>query len=234
MRLKSSIHPAHFGLRPGVKPVRARKKRGLTPSWDGKFSSHKALGPAPFESLLERDCQTLLTAMPWVKWYAVQSHRLIYWAPDAEGVMVKRSYTPDIVAVSQAGEVVVIEVKGKALAAGARWRQLEPHIREAYRIDHGVRFEVFTEDTIRAQPRLNNCQEIIRFRNPHDDVQADLAIRDSVSAHRQTTLGAVLDEVEQRGIDVGRSYPAAMRMVLAGELTLDLSTPISTRTPVRA
>ena len=229
MQNHSSIFPAHFGLRPGAKPMRARPQRGYTPSWDGKFGASKALGPAPIESLLERDFQILLTANPWVKSYGVQCHRLVYWAPDAEGRFIRRTYTPDITAQGPDGQIAVMEVKAGDFVRTDKWQRVEPYIREAYHQDHGATFQVFTEAEVRAQPRLSNCEEMVRFRSSNDP-EADAVIRRLVAGRRFTTLGDLLASALDRSIGDVRSYGAIMRSVMMGELNIDMSVPISEQT----
>lgn len=233
MQHTSSIFPAHFGLRPGARPMRARPQRGYTPSWDGKFGGSKALGPAPLESLLERDFQVLLTANPWVKNYGVQCHQLVYWAPNARGSFIRRTYTPDITALGPDGQVAVMEVKAGEFVRRDKWQRVEPYIREAYHRDHGVTFQVFTEVEVRAQPRLANCQEIIRFRSS-DDFEADAVVRRLVAGGRFATLGDLIASALDGTIDEIRSYGAIMRSVMVGELSIDMSVPISEQTSARA
>src|SRR5580693_2842840 len=234
MPFQSSVHPAHFGLVPGAKPVRARPKRGRSPSWDGYFAANKALGSSPFESFLERDFQTLISVDPRIKSYAVQPHELIYWAPDQNGEMVKRGYTPDIVALDQDDRIMIMEVKASFFATHPKWVTREPYIRQAYERDHGVDFLIFTEEEIRAQPRLSNCQLIFSHRAPPNDDQAELTLRGIVgAAQSDIVLGQVCALAEEKGINERRSFSALMRLAMKGTVGFDLSMPISTSTPVK-
>lgn len=234
VRQPSSIHPAHFGLAIGAQPVRLASRRNRPGQWGGHYSSHKAIGPAPFETLLERDFQTHLTASPYIKSYAVQPHHLIYWAPDESGAMVKRRYTPDIVALGLKGEVLVFEVKAKVLAESPKWRWLEPYIRDAYRLDHGVPFRVMTDLEIRAQPWLSNCEVMLRHRGAVRDPAGELTVRELVQDQAcEPTIETIVAKAERRGVDERRSYSALMRMALAGEVILDLSTPLSADSRVK-
>ena len=52
LRLKSSAQPANLGLFPGAHVVREVKKRNHLCAVDGDVGDHKALGDAPFRSLL--------------------------------------------------------------------------------------------------------------------------------------------------------------------------------------
>ncbi len=231
LRLPSSVHPQHFGLAPGSRPMRGYLRRGRTPSWNGQFASHKALGPALFESLLDRDFQTLICADWRIHRYAVQAHELTYFTPAEHGGRAKRTYTPDIVAIDHQGQVIIIEVKAAWFAKQAAWTRREPYIREAYAFDHGARFLLFTEEQIRLQPRLANCELMLRHRPPPHDTEADLAIRDAVTA-----VGACVSIGEICGAAAGlseeRRFSALMRLALRGTVTLDLDRPLSRATRV--
>jgi hypothetical protein len=137
---------ADFGLFKGTKPMRKRKGRGRTVCYSGIFASTKCLGPADFESLLERDFQTLLCADPRVQAYAVQAHQLTYWTPVTQGTFIKRLYTPDIVVQLRDGRIIIIEVKAEFLAAQTQWQEREPYIREAYARDYAIQFVAFSQN----------------------------------------------------------------------------------------
>ena len=233
MRERSSIYPAHFGLAPGAKPLRQRG-RGPSSTWDGYVGSQKTNGrSAPFESFLERDLQTHLNADPDIVEYAVQPHRLVYWAPDQDGQPLKRSYTPDAVALTGAGDIVVLDAKAKVFASGEKWRRVEPHIREAYETDHGACFFVLTEDDIRAEPRLTNCQIMLRHRPPGNDSEGELIVRELVhEATGPASIGSITDAAAARGIDEDRTFSALMRMALTGEVRFDHSKSLSPCTAI--
>jgi hypothetical protein len=87
---------------------------------------------------------------------------------------------------------------------------------------HGVRFLVFTEEQICIQPRLSNCEIMLRHGAPPDDVPAEIAVRDVLAAMSgESTIG----EVRAAGAAIGshRRYSAIMRLALRGEISLDLS-----------
>ena len=233
-RHPSSVFPCHFGLIANSKPVRRLRRRGLSPSWDGQHSSQKALGPAVFESLLERDAQTLLSADPRIVSYAVQAHRLIYWAPNASGDLIKRQYTPDIVARDVDGQMLIIEVKARHFADGEAWQALEPCIREAYARDHGARLIVLRELEIRQQPRLDNAKLMLAYRGPPDDARAELLTQEALGA-----LGDALDIdgisgflESSAGLVRARTFAALMRLALRGAVTFDMSQQLTRRSKI--
>jgi hypothetical protein len=234
MRYASSIFPEHFGLVPGARPARQHKWWHQMSSWRGEFGSQKGVGPTPFESLLERDFQTILCADYRIHQYGVQPHTLTYWTPNANGSRTKHTYVPDFVARDKEGRVMIIEVKASYFTTLSYWKSREPYIKEAYDLDHGAPFLLFTERDIRIQPRLANFEIMLRHRGPPDDPQAEQTVRDILRIlNGDTTIGEVCAQGRlpaPPGAD--RCYTAIMRLALRGELSLDLSKPFSPSTRV--
>jgi hypothetical protein len=232
MREPSSIYPEYFGLRPGA-PVTRKVKWWHNPSssFRGEFASHKALGRSPFESLLERDFQTILCADYRIREYAVQPLVLTYWWGHDR---IKSTYTPDFVAVDVDGRILIIEVKACCFRAQQYWRYREPYIREACALDHGVQFLPFTEEQIRVQPRLANFEIMLRHRPPPLDPKAEMLARDALrTLNSESTIGEVCSLrslPSAPGTD--RIYSALMRLALSGEISLDISRPFSRSTRV--
>ena len=234
MRNPSSIYPQYFGLIPGIQPMKPYPRRVPTWSWHGCHAAHKALGPGRFRSILERDGHTLLCADWRVKEYAVEPHQLTYWAPNAAGQLVKRIYTPDFVVKDQQDNIFIMEVKAKGLADRSKWASLEPYIREAYEVDHGVPYFIFTEAELRAEPRLSNCRIMLRFRGPPDDAPAEMAVRDVVAQREHgATIGEITVALAGLQIDADRCFGAVMRLALAGAVNVDLTKPFSPSSAVK-
>jgi len=228
-----AVNPPNFGLFAGAPPLRRRPRRGYAPSLDGHFAALKALGPAPFESLLERDFQMLMNADPSIRSYAVQSHQLLYEAPDKNWRMTKHLYTPDYTALDQHGRIIVMEVKAKGLADSERWSRLEPYIKRAYQ-KLGVHFIVFTERTIRAQPRLSNCALMLMYGRDPLDQAAEIVIRTALSAFSKATkIENVCEVVSKRQIDSKRTFSTLMHLALRGVVQLDLSKPITMQSALK-
>ncbi|MFY8210613.1 MAG: hypothetical protein ACOVOE_15060 [Caulobacter sp.] len=187
-----------------------------------------------FESLLERDAQTLLSADPRIVSYAVQAHRLIYWAPNQNGDLVKRQYTPDIVARDVDGQMLIIEVKARHFAEAEAWRALEPYIRDAYARDHGARFIVLRELEIRQQPRLDNAKLMLAYRGPPDDVRAELLTQEAVNAlGDELDIDGVSGFLESSaGLVRARTFAALMRLALRGAVTFDMSQQLTRRSKI--
>jgi len=219
-----------FGLHPNAKPTRRRPPRGPAPSIDGHFSALKAVGPAPFESLLERDFQTLLNADPNISHYASQPVPLLYMAPDKKGRWCEHTYTPDFTAEDREGRIIVMEVKAKGLAGLERWQRLKPYIQKAYE-EQGVIFQVFTEDVIRAQPRLSNCQRMVMHGRLPVDHAADIVIRRALnSLSKAVRIKNVCDMAQQNQIGARRAFTTIMQLALRGVVKLDLGKPLSLET----
>lgn len=122
-----------LGLDAGFNKAQFRRmlhNRGV--AYPGVFASPKAGGIASFESLLERDFQTLLSADPRVKRYASHSHLLNYPIPNSSGSHTVHQYTPDVVVEFQNGQILIVEVKADFLTKEKYWTRREPYIRETY------------------------------------------------------------------------------------------------------
>jgi len=234
--MPSAVSRGDLGLFPGTQPLGKRSRRGKTPSYHGVHGGYKALGLALFESLLERDFQTVLCADPRVQAYAVQSHQLHYWLPSASDGKTNQNphiYTPDVSVILKDGRPVVFEVKHSRLRLRESWQKREPHIRRAYIEDHGVHFQVVTEQNIRIQPRLSNYEIMLRHRHPADDVEAEIAVRDALfRVRQQSNIGEVCDACLLRDNRLSRSYSALIRLALGGEIVLDLNAPLSLATAI--
>lgn len=218
MRQRSSITSEHFGL--SEAPSRMRRplkfsRRGLIL---GISCAKKVIGSRQHGSLLERDCHILLEADPSFECFALEPHSLIYFVPTKRGGLERRTYTPDVVARTTAGKIVVIEVKAAALRSRANWVDKEQVVREAYWNDHGVQLHVLTEFEIRKEPRLSNCKIITsRARGAHDP---DLSLRLSEAIDESPrTLGQLYSLMSAPKAAV---FAALMALVLRGKANFDL------------
>lgn len=235
LRRKSSAQPANLGLAPGAPVVRTVKKRNFLCAVDGDGSDHKALGAAPFRSLLERDLRTLLGANPAISYYAVEPHELEFFIPDGRGGQERHAYVPDVVCRYRAGAVVAIDAKARFIAERAGWTKRAPHIEEAYRLDHGVVFLTLDEAEIRAEPRLSNCQILERHRYIVPDEVALSRVRDALVVLGMPTDIAAVARAARLNDRPGecRAYTALMNLALAGEVALDLALPFTFQTEIR-
>lgn len=236
IRKKSSANPANLGLFPGAPVVRVVNKRNHLSAVDGDGGDHKALGRAPFRSLLERDLRTLLGANPAIECYAIEPHTLEYHLPTENAGFDKRTYVPDVVCRYRSGEIVVIDAKAAFIAADPKWTLREPHIREAYEVDHGVMFVVLDEDEIRPQPRLANCEILEGHRYVTCDHEAMDRVRSALEDFGSPVTIAAVARAARLADRPGecRAYTAIMNLALAGEVRLDLDRPFGFDTIVHA
>lgn len=214
---------ADLGLYRGGKPVRPLRKRTVTPSWDGMFASSKALNGSDFESLLERDCQIVLSGDPRIKKYACQPHVLTYYVKTRAGEVEKHTYTPDFVADTADNRILVIDAKAAFFKSTRKWERLEPHIRQAYQQDFGVEFHVWTEADIRAEPRFSNAKTLHRHRFAPADRRIDFSVRRILlNVSDNPTVGSVCRAADQLfSISESEAFGAVMRLALIGEIELD-------------
>jgi hypothetical protein len=218
--LQSSISDENLGLNVGAPPLRLGARRRSPPcSMRGWFASPKALGPAPFESLLERDAQSVVSADSKVEAYAVQCHRLTYFIHSADGVQ-RRQYVPDLVAKMRDGRRVVVEVRAYALAQRRAWTSLEPHIRRAYQEDHNAEFRLITEEHIRRQPQLSNAQVMLA----HCGVvppSAEMSILQIVEDEGPISIRGLSEVLVQLGFSYAETFTSVMQCALADKVALD-------------
>ncbi|MER9843501.1 hypothetical protein NKJ59_19930 [Mesorhizobium australicum] len=222
MRPRSSIQPKHFGL--SDTPSRMRQpqrfsRRGLIV---GVSSASKLVGSRQHGSLLERDLHILLEADPSFESFALEAHSLIYFAHAEHGNFQRHTYTPDVVARTTSGEIVVLEGKAAALRAKANWAEKERLIREAYWYDHGVRFCVLTEFDIRKEPRLSNCKVIVSRSRGADDPELALRLGDTIRV-RPHTLGQLYRTIPAPKASV---FATIMALVYRGKIQFDLAQPL--------
>lgn len=230
--LRSSVEGEGFGLTNGAQPLRLRSRRSQPPSSiRGWSSSHKAVGPAVFESLLERDAQTLISVDPEVEEYGVQCHRLTYWTSDREGNR-RRQYTPDLVLKMRDGKYVVVEVKAFGLANKAAWVEVEDHIRRAYREDHDADFIVLTEREIRQEPYLSNAKLMLAHRG-HPAPEIELPLLEALESEQApTSIRGLSDILGQLCVTYDQVFTTVMQCALAGKVELDAAHVYSASTRV--
>jgi hypothetical protein len=235
MRKISKTTPADLGLSAGSGPVREVKRRNYHRAVDGDGGDHKALGLSPFRSLLERDLRTLLSANWEIQCYAIEPHTLEYFIPTENGGHSKHTYVPDVVLRYRDTRIAVLDAKARFFTTTKAWLKCEPHITAAYNIDHNVPFVVLSEDVLRLQPRLSNCEIMKRHRYIVDDVAALMKTRDVIAnIGLPTTIARVTEAARIHSPEgCNRVYTAIMNLALAGEIDLDLSKPFSMATELR-
>ena len=229
--LRSSLSDESLGLATGAKPLRLASRRRSPPSSiRGWFASPKALGAAPFESLLERDAQAVISADPQVEAYGVQCHRLTYFIPSGESVE-RRTYVPDLVLKMRDGRRVVVEVKAGELAQRPAWTTVEPHIRRAYQDDHDAEYLLLTEKNIRQQPYLSNAQVMLAHCGPSRP-DAEMAILRIVEEDAPISIRGLGEVLGQLGITYEQTFTAVMQCAFAGKIVVDRAREFSPKSMV--
>jgi len=226
---KPYVVPENFGLQPGAELKRRTSRRGRAPSLHGHFAgTGKAFTATPTESLLERDFLTLIEVAPGIRSYSVQGHQLFYMAEDKHGRLRQHIYTPDVTTEDKDGNITVMEVKARGIANMERWQRLEPYIRQAYE-DLGVTFCVFTEDTIRIQPRLSNCEIVLSHGRTPLDHAAEILVRRALAALPEAIrIERLYNETgADTPIEQDRIFCTLMHLALRGVVILDMSNPLS-------
>ena len=213
-----------LGLHQNAIPTRSWKPGKVCIARDGIFpKNRKCLSKfAPFESSLEAIAHLHLSVDFRIKCYACQPHKLHYWMPNAEGGQDKHEYTPDFVALTKDGRLLIIDAKARRFATDEAWTKREPFIRASYQNEFGAELLVWTEHELKAEPRLSNARTLYRHRFEPHDKSVELDVRRSLIQHRECTIGRLCEELLQSDAHTpSDAYGAIMRLALTGELLLD-------------
>lgn len=194
----------------------------------GIVASTKAVGPAQFESTLERDFLTLLEFTPEVRHFEVQPVTLTWHDGERE-----RRYTPDaLVFFKRQGGTEptpqLYEVKYRS-DLHALWPELRPRLKAGLRFARaqGWRFKLATEVEIRT-PYLQNARFLLPFvrRGPPPTGNMDLLDRTLVAlgdADAETLLQSACRDEWNRA----RLLPALWYLVGTGQFGADLQSPLT-------
>jgi len=225
-----------LGLHADAVPTRSWKPGKVWIARDGIFpKNRKCLSTyAPFESSLEAIAHLHLSVDFRIKCYTCQPHKLHYWMPNAEGGQDKHEYTPDFVALTKDGRLLIIDAKAHRFATDEAWMRREPFIRTSYRSEFDAELLVWTEYDLKAEPRLSNARTLYRHRFEPQDKSAELDVRRALLPNGESTIGQLCKELLQTGAHTSSdAYGAVMRLALAGELILDERAKYSFNTSVR-
>ena len=228
-----------LGLIPNARPTRSWKPGKVWIALDGIFSkTAKCLSAyAPFESSLEAKAHLLLSVDHRIRTYVCQPPALHYWMPSANDEQDKRRYTPDFVALTKDGRLLVIDAKARRFASDAKWLEREPYIRAAYNSDYAAELIIWTETELCAEPRLTNARTMYRHRFVPKNRDVEFALcRHLGTGGRSSTIGTLCDDVSLE-LKCGSSdvFGSIMRMALEGWIELgseayyDRSTSVTTR-----
>lgn len=196
--------------------------RTIPPSYraiTGRLAAAKSVGPAHFESALERDYLMTLEADPSVVSYEIQPLRLDY--RDALGH--KRHYTLDVL-VKRENCTELCEVKYvadiKALRHEHRERWLVAY---HYALERGWAFRLITEYHAR-HPRMHNWLFLSPYRicNLREPVRRELT--GVVADHTSLTIREWLSLLPE---PLTEWLEGIWHLIATGKVIVDMNTPLS-------
>ena len=187
-------------------------KPGVMERATGRLASRIAIGPAEWESQLEKDAFLHLEFSKNIKSYRVQPYIVEY---DGEGRTI-RTY-PDIERIDSDGTATIIQIKLKKTYD----KHLEnPRFRNEGALfqSFGWKYRVLTEVEIRIEPRLSNLKLLFHYRRRLVDSKVKRAVveevqkADLIPIHRLVGV-LVRQKVHQADI---------IALIAQHELTFDL------------
>ena len=225
-----------LGLVRGAQPTRSWKPGRVWVARDGIFpKAPKCLSAyAPFESSLEALAHLLLSTDSRIHSYVCQPPPLQYWTPNESGGQDKREYTPDFIALTRDGNLLVLDAKAARFAKDEKWLKREPYIRAAYKRDHEAELVVWTEAELMAEPRLTNARTMYRHRFAPANRNAELAVATRLErTDQKLSIGFICDEVSlELGCEPSEVFGSLMRMALEGWISLGSDRPYDAETLV--
>jgi len=187
---------------------------------NGYYYSRKARRLLPWESQLERDALIIVDLMPEVDQVAVQPFKLVYQCDGRD-----RIYFPDILIQGSFGETV-IEVKASGELRKPDNQKRFPLI-EATLAENGYRFEIWTEQDIRREPRRKNLGLLSAYRLCEPPAVDKKQLRSLFRGCPHVSIQEVADLI---GGDA--DLADVLLLVANGQLKIDLDARIGLSTPV--
>ncbi|GJD34018.1 hypothetical protein FMGBMHLM_0914 [Methylobacterium aerolatum] len=236
-RPRSRVNRVALGLTAGAKPVRRIKAKTKRISRPGQFATSNTFVREPIrtESVLEMDGLAHVETNPRYIRVAPQPHRLTFHVDGPDGSTRVDTYVPDLAVLTVEGNVVVVDFKWSWLRSLPEWAEVEPVIREAYRVDHGAHFVVLTEEHIHVEPRRTNVAIMLLHRAPAENAPAVTAVRGAIGrVGLPSTIGAIraASGLSTDGVR-DPAFSALMELAMDGEISLDMSHLFDDRTIVR-
>ena len=236
-RPRSHVNRVALGLTAGARPVRRIKAKTKRISRPGRFATSKTFVREPIrtESVLEMDGLAHVETNPRYLKIAPQPHRLTFHVCEPDGSTRVDTYVPDLAVLTVEGNVVIVDFKWSWLRSLPEWAEIEPVIREAYRIDHGAHFVVLTEEHIHVEPRRTNVAIMLLHRAPAENAGAVTAVRGAIG---RVGLPSTIGEIRAASglpTDGVRdcAFSALMELAMDGEVSLDMSRLFDDLTIVR-
>lgn len=226
-RKRSQVNPASLGLARGCKPVRKIAKKSRRISRPGIFASDKTLNGRAVrtESILELEGLAHIEVNSAYVRVAPQPHTLTFHVEAADGSTEVHTYVPDVAVETRDGTVIVVDFKWSWLRKRPGWADVEPIIRTAYALDHGVTYRVLTEEHLLVEPRRTNVAIMLMHRAMVADPAAITAVRSAIAS-----LGlprSIGDLRSASGLipdgPTDRAFSALTELAIAGEIRLEMS-----------
>jgi hypothetical protein len=207
------------------------------PVRDIGISTRSVTGVVPslgkYESTLERDLMEILRFDPDVERFTPQPLTIEYYNQNGK----LRSYTPDgLIHFKSSSSLyitpILYEVKYRS-DFRKDWKILLPKFRAAkvYCLNHGWRFQVFTEREIRT-PYLNNVKFLWPYLNqnpsPEQKVRVLQILRDLDEADPDLLLCALCNDPINRA----QMIPVLWHLIGIGSIGCDLDSPLTMRSPI--
>lgn len=207
----------------------ARKLKNSRRALTGKVVL-QAGGTAGFESSLERDLLLILDFDPQVLAVREQPFSITH----IQDASVRR-YTPDVMAEYDRERVPTVVYEVKPLETlRADWSILRPRFKAA--VAHcrlrDWQFKIVTERQIRT-PYLDNVKFLRRYRALEPQLLRQAQLRYTATALGPTTPQALLAASYWPKDDQAMAIPALWQMVARGDFTIDLSKPLTMRSPMQ-
>jgi hypothetical protein len=166
---------------------------------------------------------------------ATQPHQLVYSEPQSDGATIRRIYTPDLALLMADQSIVVVDFKVAKYAKTASWIEKAKLIKEAYGRDHGVIFNVITDEMIRVEPRRTNIGIMLMHRAVVRDHEAEWRIWEAIAKlGLPATIGAITETcgLVHPSPNVDRAFSAIVNLAIRGEIALDLGKPLGSQSIV--
>jgi len=198
----------------------------------GQISSLKSIGPAAFESSLERDFLIILDFNYFVEKFEIQPCKIEYCDENGK----KRSYTPDVFVKyassdSISGRQILYEVKYRD-DLRENWRIWKPKFKAAYTfaLSRGWKFKLITERDIR-QPYLDNAKFLKRYNIPIEDSRLEFAsqiMRDLRETDPETLVAALASDFSNRAEVIYLVW----QMLARGYINTDFTEPLTMKSKI--
>lgn len=209
-------------------PVRGNTKshRSLV----GVVASRKSVGPASFESSLERDFFEILDFEPGVREFEVQPLRVPFRDPNNQ----PRSYTPDVFVAWHEDRPWLCEIKFR-VDLFRNWSDLKPRFKAARAFCRAEEWEfrILTENEIRTD-YLANVRFLRHYLKPGRQAAKEHCewVLDELTRTSRVPAHELIESMSHDKWTRGFLIYALWQLVAEGKIRADLNTRVSLETTV--